>query len=89
MAVISLSDRVKAVVSAATTPLPAAAPAADDQMAQREEALLAAPAYPNAGGLVKCDYCTHLSGFRCTEGHELDGISLLRECSDFIQGPGK
>ena len=88
MAVI-LSDRVKAVVSAGTTTLPAPAPAADDQMEQREAAFLAAPTYPNAGGLVKCDYCTRLAGYQCTKGHQPDGIALLRECGDFIQGLGK
>ena len=41
------------------------------------------PTYPNADGLVKCDYCTHLSGYRCTRGHKQDGIGLLRKCADF------
>ena len=47
---------------------------------------LTAPAYPNSEGLVKCDYCIHLDGYRCTRGHHPDGIALLRECSEFIKG---
>ena len=50
-------------------------PAADYQ--------IGGPSYPNAEGLVKCDYCAHLDGYRCTRGHHPDGIALLRECGDF------
>ena len=43
------------------------------------------PHYPNSEGLVKCCYCTHLHGYRCTRGYQPDGIALLRECGGFIR----
>jgi len=39
--------------------------------------------YPNQDGQVKCCYCDHYRDRRCTQGHQPDGISLLRECGDF------
>lgn len=47
--------------------------------------LLTAPAYPNSEGLVKCDYCIHLAGYRCTREYQPDGIALLRECRGFTR----
>ncbi len=49
-------------------------------------AMWTVPTYPNSEGLVKCAFCIHLDGYRCTKGHQPDGIALLRECSDFIEG---
>ena len=77
MAVI-LSDRVKAVVSNTTLPEPPEPPTPAAGAEETE-----CPRYPNADGLVKCCYCIHLDGYRCTEGHRPDGLALLRECVDF------
>ena len=53
------------------------------QKSELLELLSDRPIYPNSEGLVKCDYCAHLAGYRCTEGHRPDGLALLRECVDF------
>lgn len=45
--------------------------------------LLSVSTYPNPDGMVKCCYCTHLDGYRCTRGYHPGGTALLRECSDF------
>ena len=68
---IVLSDRVKAVVE--ERPLP--------DIKTDDHAPL--PAYPNEAGMVKCVYCFSYRDHRCTQGHEPDGISLLRECGGF------
>ncbi len=68
---IILSDRVKAVVE--DRPFP--------DLSIEEHPLLLG--YPNQDGQVKCVYCLSYRNHRCTHGHQLDGISLLRECGDF------
>lgn len=60
----------------------------DDMKAdlQREKrAIMACLApYPDSEGQVKCCYCTRYQDHACTHGHRPDGISLLRECGEFV-----
>lgn len=45
--------------------------------------LQSSSAYPNADGLVKCVYCSHLTGYQCARSHHPDGLALLRHCDAF------
>lgn len=52
-----------------------------------EELLREGPPYPDGKGRVKCFYCIHLSPAesRCEANRVIirDGISLLRQCTQF------
>lgn len=53
---------------------------------QREKATIMAVLsrpYPNQDGMVKCCSCSCWQDHRCAHGHQVDGISLSRECDAY------